>query len=844
MRRRSGASLFVPLELAASSSADAYGPVPTGVCWHPVLEQVLRSLPGGSQRFWGIPFRLAPARSTRRWIWLTPERPAVALRLDQPVRASSLVVAHFATPAPETRSATTGFPTGRPDDPGRHLADYMVRTRGGTETTYPIRLRFEIMDVLVGWGQLPFAARPHREARKLDPAGPHAPGGWGRDQTGAELPMYAGIDVDRLTPGIIGNYWLTTLSLPADAEDVSTISLRLRGTTPVAVAGLTASRAIDDPLVRRSARMALLQGASRVRLDLDLGVVARDTRVRATTAAWLDDPAAGLGAEPRATGDRLIEFTSSHDASITVGDGTIPIRHLLGGRPIRVGGARIRLLPPVDRPVRVRVIDETTGRPTPARVHFRTAEGRYLPPDGHPREVGTGWFEDHGPDLRLGSMDYAYVDGQCVVRCPVGTVYAEVSKGFELEPVRRAVEVDATTDELELVLRRGVQWQQQGWLTADTHVHFVSPETARIEGAAEGVDLVNLLVAKWGDLYTNVGDFAGTRQGPDDGTIVRVGSENRHHFLGHLLLLGPDALVHPLSAGGPNEASLGEETGSGFLGSWADQARRAGGLAVVPHFPNPYSEVVAAALLGRIDAVEIKDFTWGLDSFGVAEWYRLLNVGCRIPAVGGTDKMSAGMPIGGIRTYADIGGEARSFDAFKKAVRAGRTFTTSGPLVALDVDGAGPGDEKSVAGRTHLEVSARAESIYPLGSLELVQDGRVVARADAGGARFAHVSLRLPVGRSRWIAARVSSPVRAWHVWPILLAAHTSPVYLVGGRPPAPAGDRAFLQTILEGSLVWIDRVGQPESATSLEPLRRSLAQAMDVLRADRPARATRAGSS
>ena len=834
MSRRSGAPLFAPLELEAISSADAYGPVPPGVCWHPVLEQVLRSLPGGSRQFWGIPFRLRPARSARRWIWLTAERPAVVLQLDRPVRASSVVVAHFATPAPETRSATTGFPTGRPDDPGRHLADYTVRTGGGTETTYPIRRRFEIMDVLVGWGQLPFAARPHREARALDPTRPHDPGGWGRDQTGAELPMYAGVDVDRLTPAIIGNYWLTTLSLPADVEEVSTISLRLRGTTAVAVAGLTASRTVDDPLVRRSAQMALLQGGSRACLDLDLGVVARDTRVGATTAAWLDDPAIGLGAEPRTTGDRLVEFTSSRDATLTVGDGTILIRDLAGDRPIRVGGARIRLLPPADRPVRVRVIDETTGRPTAARVHFRTAEGRYLPPDGHPREVGTGWFEDHGPDLRLGSMDYAYVDGQCVVRCPAGTVYAEASKGFEFEPVRRAIDVDTSTDELELILRRGPQWQQQGWLTADTHVHFVSPETARLEGAAEGVDVVNLLVAKWGDLYTNVGDFAPAPAAADDRTIVRVGSENRHHFLGHLLLLGPDALVHPLSAGGPNEASLGEETGSGYLGSWADQARRAGGLAVVPHFPNPYSEVVAAALLERIDAVEIKDFTWGLDSFGMAEWYRLLNVGCRIPAVGGTDKMSAGMPIGGIRTYADIRGEVRSFDAFKKAVRAGRTFTTSGPLIALDVDGAGPGDDLSVTGRTHLEVTARAESVYPLGSLEVVQDGRVVARADAGGARSARVSLRLPVSRTRWIAARVSSPVRAWHVWPILLAAHTSPVYLVGGRPPAPAGDRAYLQTLIEGSLVWVDRVGQPESATSLEPLRRSLAQAMDVLRRSR----------
>ena len=67
----------------------------------------------------------------------------------------------------------------------------------------------------------------------------------------------------------------------------------------------------------------------------------------------------------------------------------------------------------------------------------------------------------------------------------------------------------------------------------------------------------------------------------------------------------------------------------------------------------------------------------------------LPELGYRVAAVGGTDKMSAGMPVGGVRTYAHLGDEEFTFANWAKAVRAGRTFTTSGPLIDLTVEGRG-----------------------------------------------------------------------------------------------------------------------------------------------------------
>ena len=76
---------------------------------------------------------------------------------------------------------------------------------------------------------------------------------------------------------------------------------------------------------------------------------------------------------------------------------------------------------------------------------------------------------------------------------------------------------------------------------------------------------------------------------------------------------------------------------------------------VIPHFPNPFCEVAADVVLGKVDAAEIRYFTPALDGYNVREWYRFLNLGYRVAAVGGTDKMWAGMPVGGVRTYAQLG---------------------------------------------------------------------------------------------------------------------------------------------------------------------------------------------
>jgi hypothetical protein len=67
--------------------------------------------------------------------------------------------------------------------------------------------------------------------------------------------------------------------------------------------------------------------------------------------------------------------------------------------------------------------------------------------------------------------------------------------------------------ELKLRIERPLNLRAAGWVTADTHVHFISPQTAWLEAQGEGVNLVNLLASQWGDLFTNVGDLTGDLSG-------------------------------------------------------------------------------------------------------------------------------------------------------------------------------------------------------------------------------------------------------------------------------------------------------------------------------------------
>ena len=179
-------SRFRAVDLAAIRG-DTRGPAPGAASAE--LHVLLRSLPAGEQRLWGVPFSFAVASRPDRWSWLGD--PAVTTTLPVNGRADHVLFAHFCLPPGEPGQAGPADPSALDAARvGERLAEYVVVHEDGTEQRQVIRRRFEVNDLVVAWGQLAFVARPHREAVRLDWRGPHAPRQWGTNQLSCDGPAY------------------------------------------------------------------------------------------------------------------------------------------------------------------------------------------------------------------------------------------------------------------------------------------------------------------------------------------------------------------------------------------------------------------------------------------------------------------------------------------------------------------------------------------------------------------------------------------------------------------------------------------------------------------------------
>jgi hypothetical protein len=262
-----------------------------------------------------------------------------------------------------------------------------------------------------------------------------------------------------------------------------------------------------------------------------------------------------------------------------------------------------------------------------------------------------------------------------------------------------------------------------------------------------------------------------------------------------MVLWGLTDPVMPWSSGGPDEGELAGALDT-TMSDWADRAHAQGGTVVSAHFPNPNGEPAALVATGRTDAIEMLAQTPN----ALIEYYCYLNAGYRLPLVGGTDKMSADVPVGLYRTYAQLPrDEEPGYDAWCRAVRAGRTFLSGGPLLTLTVDGGEPGDTVDLSAPGTVSVHAGVTSIFRLRSLEVVCNGEVVAEATpttTGDGTFAlEIDEGVRLDGASWIACRASGVDHHLDGWRRPVFAHTSPVYLAVGGPWAMA-DRPSLQYI------------------------------------------------
>lgn len=757
---------------------------------------------------WGIPFRIGRA------ILLKDAPVEVRVRAT---RAQWLVFLHTSDVVPLGKNKD-GFhsPMIGMGRLGEHAADYVIVYADGSQRRLPIRRRREIGSLGRRWGENCFEALPD--------AKPHSAMACGDEMIRHDLwARYKAQSVpDDLRPWV---NWLWAWENPQPRKAIVAIRFEpVHGA--VIVSAVSAGRACAHPLRWRMRQKARLRLPAGVQFDprlsdagllkhvqLDMGqVISAAIRPVYPNGSW----ARSYNNRPPESCPRevIIEYAAHDDARF----------HLPGGKTITVAKAKgagktrvIEAVAPADQRVTLRAVDKSSGREVPVKLHVHGEAGEYLPPIDRHRIPNGGWFEDYSVDFsHLGRHHCTYIPGRTELNLPVGRAYIEVSKGFEIRPIRKVVRVTRATQEIVVELEHVLPWREKGWVTADTHVHFLSPHSALLEGAGEGVNIVNLLASQWGELFTNVGDMdaqtmLGSRELSDGEHMVRVGTENRQHVLGHISLLGYDGhVIAPMTTGGPDESAIGDPV-EALLTEWALQCRRQNGVVVVPHLPNPRAEAAASIVSGAVDAVEMTSLTGlygGIDPYSLSDWYRYLNCGYLVGAVGGTDKMSAQRAIGTVRTYARIPSDQPfTYAAWKDAIRRAQTFVTYGPLMEFAVEGRAMGSRIAMSGTGGtVDVTWNVASVtVPMTRVDLIVNGEIrqscSVRSDAHAGSFS-----LKLGRSSWLALLVRGH---YADRPEIIAAHSSPVMVaMKGSEFLAAADAVTILEQIEGSLAYLDTIG------------------------------------
>ena len=722
---------------------------------------------------------------------------------------------------------------------GDLVSDYSLEYADGTTATTPILRRFAIQQSRIGWGASAFAAMPAikpevyptvTEAIRLDrvPGSPYGRGetrhGSPRDSMPEKLWIYALPNPHPEKP--IRRIICTPKEERSLIYAITTTSLEAHPLRP----GTRQKLYLTLPDEAQLNPIRELEG-----IDIDLGVVI------SARAGLAYDNERWLSAEPNAQPEPsstqvVVEYIAHPKAKLYVATGaeSFAVYDLAEATPQGITG-----ISPAERPVTIRVVDKETKQPVAVRLHMHGQFGEYLPPKGYHRKVNPYWFEDNYGEFVNRHNQYCYIPGECVADLPLGEVYIELTKGYEITPIRTRFTVTPETDEITFELERVLNWRERGWVTADTHVHFISPQTALLEGAAEGVNVVNLLASQWGEMFSNVTDFDGKTTigakdfGGDGEFLVRVGTENRMQVLGHISLLGYSGqMIHPLCTGGPSESAIGDPQ-EVTMAEWAERCINQGGLVVMPHGPNPQCERAADIVLGLVHAIEMMTFNPfdnQINPYGIADWYRFLNLGYQLPICGGSDKMAAASLLGGVRTYTHIGEEEFSYENWMAATRAGNTFVTVGPLAEITVEGLSPGSTLNLpSSGGAVNVSWQVESVsLPIEQVEIVVGGLAAEQVNVNKALSASGSAALPITDSTWIALRVRGSYRGQHGE---IAAHTSAVQvIVEGKSLFSTHDAMAILEQIEGAIAYVDTIAPRPDAIRYKQLRATLEAAHNRL--------------
>ncbi len=506
--------------------------------------------------------------------------------------------------------------------------------------------------------------------------------------------------------------------------------------------------------------------------------------------------------------------------------------------------------------ITVHIFDEN-GRLTAARIRITGEDSMYYAPEGHsvdfPVTEQDGDIGKGGDVMLDNNRRFAYVDGTCTIDLPEKTTFHfEAVKGFAYRFVDRMVSVSSKTDTINIQLEKWFEFPNgETWYSGDVHTHSIDSATALLSMKAEDLNVCNVLIS---DFTNDQKSFRGAPEPISDSLhIVYLNQEYREDRLGHVDLLNLKRLIEPVATMRHYQYPLNVKA--------MDETHAQGGHVSWAHFASyPALEGPLAVVLKKIDAVEV---LCNIDPFeepifasdivpdlrmnsGLRLWYRLLNCGFRIPATAGTDKMNNWVTVGANRVYALVKGKF-SYQKWIDALDKGQSFISNSPMLFCTVDEKYPGKEINISQRKRLKIIAEVSSQFPIGRLEIIANGEVIAeKVVEKGEYYAKLEIEYTPKKSVWIAARTQqynedderkgvsfmqrrdvgggpSLLDKYYgtLRPEVPFAHTNPCYVIINKQPIhSASDAEYFVHYLENSMKWLQQLGKfPSNAAKQEVL-------------------------
>jgi len=463
--------------------------------------------------------------------------------------------------------------------------------------------------------------------------------------------------------------------------------------------------------------------------------------------------------------------------------------------------------------LKVAVVDEA-GKPLPARVHVRDAEGRYLLVEGQSTRQRAVYR-----NTQPVAGDWFYTDGAFSIDVGAGQAQIDITHGQAYATAHDVIPIaTGKTTEKTYVLRRLIDLPALGWYSADEHLHQMPDSLLML---AEDLNLAAAPIC--GGVNLHYRPTQKVTQLPDA----------THLLVSQLPALEWDCFLWNLPK--PLTMRLGDEDWP--KEDWATPDRVGGsaglrtefvvrtpflieqmheaGATLIAYMHDPprlwyYPLYVANGWIDVYGVLENsycsianrsteEEFWKGFDgegfngNFGI--WYRFLNCGYRLPASAGTDNIGMGVGVwkGYNRVYAKLDGPL-TVDNWLRALKQGRSFVTNRPLLFVTVDGKEAGSELAIdSGQAEpLDVDIHVVSTTPISRIDILHQGRVLKRIDVGPpATDIRRVEKITVPGSGWLAVRCLGRSGNPNLSPAFALAHTSPFYVIVDGQPIRSPDDA-----------------------------------------------------